>query len=95
MSDVRWEDAELDGSNSDLYQVAMSGDDVDWEWRDAPDFYTAKGLRRDGTKGQADKLRRPAAGTVTLRARSEQEARAAVIRAHPEYHTVESVTKIG
>lgn len=90
---VPWESAELDASNSQLYEVHMAGDDVDWEFRDAPDYYTKKGLRRDGV--DAPKLRKAAFGVTRLRARSVDEARAAAIRTHPEYHTVESVKKIG
>lgn len=88
-----WEEATLDASNSDLYEVVMVGDEVDWEFRDAPDYYDAKGNRRDGV--QAPKRRAPASGVVLLRARSKQEAQAAAVRTHPEYHAVESVKKIG
>lgn len=90
---VVWEEAILDASNSDVYTVEMSGDDVEWEFRDRPDFWTKDGKRRDGE--EAPKLVAPATGTVTLRARSPQEARAAATRSHPEYHTVESVKKAG
>lgn len=93
MTDVRWEDAELTGKNSDVYQVVMSGDAVEWEFREHPDYYTSAGLRRDGN--EAKKRVAPALGIVTLRARSPQEARAAATRSHPEYHTVESVKKVG
>lgn len=90
---VPWEEAILDASNSDLYRVEMSGPEVEWEFRDRPEFYDSKKRRRDGV--EAKKLRRPAFGVVTLRARSVQEAQAAAIRSHPEYHTVENVAKVG
>lgn len=91
--DVVWEEAVLDASNSDLYEVTMKGDVVAWEFRDAPGYYTKDGKRRDGV--EAAKREAPAVGVVQLRARSKQEAQAAAVRSHPEYHTAESVKKIG
>lgn len=92
-ADVVWEDALLDASNSDLYEVSMVGDDVEWVFRDGPDYYDEDGNPRDGDSAPLRVA--PAFGIVQLRARSKQEAQAAATRAHPEYHTVSSVKKIG
>lgn len=75
------------------WRVFMEGPEVQWEFRDAPDYYTRDGKRRDGVESK--KIVRPAVGVVELRAQDEDQARAIAIRANPEYHKVVSVEAIG
>jgi hypothetical protein len=98
-----WAYAELDHTNSDVYDVVMSGGEVEWEFREGPDYYDKDGQPRTGARdakgelleGHAEKLRRRALAVVQLRARSSAEAREQAALTHPQYDKVESVKKRG
>lgn len=75
------------------WRVYMEGVEVEWEFRDAPDYYTRDGKRRDGE--EAKKIVRPAVGIVELQAEDEDHARAIATRANPEYHKIVKVEAIG
>lgn len=80
-----------------LYKVAISGDDVEWVPRNDerywqlidPDDPNSGWESKDGNP-----VIMPAKGLVTLRARSEDEARMMALRDNPDYHTIESVTLV-
>lgn len=86
-----WAKAELDGSNSKVYEVELIGPQTEWEFRDHPDYYDAQGRPRTGRRDDAPKVVRPAFCSVLLRARSRDEAEQAALATHPGYHTVRNV----
>jgi hypothetical protein len=83
---IPWELAELDDSNSDVYTVVLTGPETEWVAR--------AGVNED-EDGVPQPFTAPAKATVTLRARSSGEAKAAALRTHPDYEAVESVKKRG
>jgi hypothetical protein len=89
---VSWEKAELDASNSDVYRIEMTGDEVEWVARPGVNL---KKVGVDPDTGEdvlePQPWRDVARGIITIRARSEKEAEVWAIRRHPEYHTVESI----
>lgn len=76
-----------------LFRVWLEGPETEWEFREAPDYYTKDGKRRDGQ--QAPKVVKPAVGFSELYAPDADHASARAVRANPEYHKVVSVEAIG
>lgn len=87
-----WARAELDHGNSDVYELELSGPDCEWDFRDHEDFYDGDGKPRDGA--QADKLVKPYYARVTLRARSDDEAKQAALDTHPAATDVTTCKKV-
>jgi hypothetical protein len=70
-----------------LFRAVMVGPEVEWEWRDGPEYYDKRGRRRDGV--EARKLRKPARATIDLLAEDENDAKRIVRQLHPEYAAYE------
>lgn len=81
-----WGSAELDATNSDVYEVWLEGDDTVWEHRDSPEYFDD-----DGNPCEVVKPHRQRAH---LRARSEEEAGSVAIAMHPGMHTLVSVENL-
>lgn len=88
-----------------VFTVKLEGPEQEWEWREGPDYYDAKGNPRDGMRGadgkllagHAAKVKRPGIREVQCIATREEEAVALALtrEAHDGYVTVLSVTKKG
>lgn len=78
-----------------LFRVTLQGPPVEWEWREAPDYYTKDGKRRDGV--EAKKLVKPAMCFVELQADDEDAAKLVALRREIDagYTEVVSVDQIG
>lgn len=77
-----------------LYKVVITGDDVEWVPRNDERYWELSDPddpNSDWVSKTGNPVIMPARGTVTLRARSEDEAKMMALRDNPDYHTVESV----
>lgn len=74
-----------------IFTVELQGDETEWAFREAPEYYDEDGNPRDGEA--APKVRKAATCQVLLHARNEDMAKARALNANPDYHTVVSVTE--
>lgn len=79
--EARW----AEESSWPLWQVEISGDEVEWVAR--------PGVNED-ENGVPQPWNAPAVATVTLLAKNEDHAKALALNANPSYHTVNSVTEL-
>jgi hypothetical protein len=85
-----------------VFEVNLAGDEIEWEFRDHPDYYDKSGRPRTGAKdedgnllpGHAERLRKVAACSTRLHAQSKDQAAARALTDNPEYHTVVEVREI-
>lgn len=80
-----------------LYKVVLEGDEVEWVHRDADEYFEldksgARKLDDDGNPIPRTVVK-PARADVTLRARSDDEAKSIALRHNPDFHTVLSCEK--